>query len=174
MKTIFLFFFVISISSYSQNNTSKNNNYVKQPLDKVTPNTSLLLTAYFSDFGEFGGHKEEILITRKNKRLQASISIYSKICTSCIKIKKSKVEKNEIIILNIEDEKAVVSYLNKLFLKSIKPNFVSHAVYRFNAHMESDYKSIGIDNKEIHFNIYYTGENWDGFETLKNSFKKEP
>ncbi|WP_405207168.1 hypothetical protein [Aquimarina sp. LLG6339-5] len=170
MKTILLTFF-ISINVYCQGDKLGYINIERRPLDKVSGSTTLTLAARFADYGEFGGHNEKIIIKRKNKVLEASIIEYSKVCTGCVKQETEKIEKNEIINLTIEKENLIVEYLTKLFRKSLELNVFSNGPDTFQASMSTDYKSVGLDYKDVDFTINYVSDNWNEFKKLKKLLK---
>ncbi|MBQ4818614.1 hypothetical protein [Aquimarina sp. MMG016] len=179
MRITLITLFIISTNVYCQQNKSEilesKSGSENQSLDKISENTVLTLTAYFPDLGEFGGHEEEILIKRKkNEVLEATILEYNRICNSCEKVEELKVVKNEILSIDKKGEKAILNYLNKIFLESMKNNHLpSHAMNRYFAKMESHLKLPELDYKYTCFTINFEDTNeWGEFKKLKELLKK--
>ncbi|MBW1299035.1 hypothetical protein [Aquimarina litoralis] len=175
MKRLLIILFIITINVYSQQNTSEippsKLNSENQSLDKVFGYTTLTMTAYIADLGEFGGHKETIVIKRReDKILEATIIEYNKICHSCEKKEELKIVKQETFPVKKQDEQIILNYLNKLFLESFNNHVIGHGSNRYSATMESNVKLAELELKETHFSIQFEDSTeWKAFKELKKN-----
>ena len=129
----------------------------KNPLGFMYPHDTLVLTASFSDCGEFGGHSEIFKIFSKGESYYANY-VKDSIGPDC----PYPVNENKIIVvdttfmLTVKDEKHVVNYLKNLFKRSLKGH----------THDNSEFYSAVVDWKLKIWN----GEpnpDWNGFRKLK-------
>ena len=145
----------------------------------ISENYTLLLTGYFDDCGEFGGHEETIELVRIDRKLSAIVTIYEKSCQDTnyaepkiIESKTYLVEENKIPLFQ--------EYLTKLLIKSLEHYIPFHAGRTYSAKLEfrkSDEENDEETDEDFSFqriNLIYpdNASNWTEFQKLKKIVEK--
>jgi len=149
------------------------------PFGSISENYTLLLTGYFDDCGEFGGHEETIELLRIDRKLRAIVTIYDQSCQETnyaqpkiIESKTYLVEENKVSFFQ--------EYLSNLLTKSLEYYLPFHAGRIYSAKLE--FRKSDEDNDEETKNdysfqrinlIYYdNSSSWTAFQKLKNLLEK--
>jgi hypothetical protein len=166
-----------SIQGFSQKKfqRSEYSKYLQNhPFGSISENYTLILTGYFDDCGEFGGHEETIELTRIDKKLTAIVTIYDKSCQDSNYRKPKILESNSYLI---EENKLhfFQEYLSKLLTKSLEYYVPFHAGRSYSATLEFK-KSNKEDDDDYNFQrinlIYNNASNWTEFQSLKSIVEK--
>lgn len=116
-------------------NVAKGKATEKNPLGFLYQSDTLILTARFSECGEFGGHNEKIIFYCNYKReyfvrfTKDSIDIECPIDFE----EKAIIVKDTMLTITPQKEKLVLKYLNKLYKRSITNKPIFDAADCFNA-----------------------------------------
>jgi len=147
----------------------------KHPFGSITDRYTLILTGYFDDCGEFGGHEETIELIRIDRRLMAIVTIYSKSCQSS-NYKKPKVVKTKTYPIEENQIAEFQNYLTKLLTKSLELDYPHHAGRQYSAKL--DFRKQYYDKDDTYsferLNLKYndTGSTWTEFQSLKSIVEK--
>ncbi|RKD87830.1 hypothetical protein [Mangrovibacterium diazotrophicum] len=137
----------------------------KNPLGFLYQSDTLTLIAQFSECGEFGGHKEIVDIFCNYKREYFARYKVDSIDLDCPEgfDENSVVAKDTLFQLTLENESAIVGYLEKLFKRGLISKYPSHSNDYFNAHTR--YSGLNLTT-------YEPDENWYEFNKLINDLIK--
>jgi hypothetical protein len=147
----------------------------QHPFGSISDRYTLVLTAYFDDCGEFGGHEETIELIRIDKKLSAIVTIYDKSCQDT-NYAKPKILKTETYFVEESKVTNFQEYLKKLMAKSLEYYIPFHAGRSYSAIL--DFKKTDDDEDDEHtfrrLNITYddSGSNWTEFQKLKSLVEK--
>lgn len=144
MKTNFILLtlclLIFGACSTSKNNKSFNRKFQlkaidKNPLGYLYQNDTLVLSARFAECGEFGGHKEKILVYRTYKNEYFARIIIDSIDLDCPPdFEENALQtKDTLLKINIEKEKAIHKYLDKLYKRSTSNKITLHAAEYYGA-----------------------------------------
>lgn len=169
----FLVFILLSQLTVAQENSNQEFNFdhlKNHPLGGISEGYQLTLTGYFDDCGEFGGHKEIILLKREDRELIATLTIYEKDCN-----RRSGYEEIKIIeqkSYKISEGKALLfnEYLEKLLTMSLRQSVPFHAGRHYYATLDFKGEETRFRNVDLHY--HDTGWNWTEFEKLKENIDK--
>lgn len=109
----------------------------KNPLGFMYSHDTLILSARFSECGEFGGHTEVFKVFSKGEKYFANY-FKDSVTADC----PYPVDENKIMVadttfeLQVKHEKFIVEYLEDLFQQSLKGKLGSHAVDIFGAELD--------------------------------------
>lgn len=120
----------------------------------ISKTNNLKIEARFSECGEWGGHKEDILITlNKDKRFYATYKIYPFNCDS---LDYYYTNENiapvftKTILLNDTTKKSIIDYIQRLRESKITERFPGHAGHFFSVvNSDSTFYIQVYDNKEF-------------------------
>ena len=130
--------------------------------------TTLTLKAYFhddTDCGEFGGHKETIIIIKERNELKFS---YKRDSSQCLRksLPERELTQDTRRTYNGElttgKQRLVMNYINKLYNYNPSKYTMTNAI----DHYEFELKRIPFTTTT--FSIDYAGNDWKEFETLRN------
>ena len=147
----------------------------QHPFGSISDRYTLVLTGYFDDCGEFGGHEETIELIRIDKKLSAIVTIYDKSCQDT-NYAKPKILKTETYLVEESKVENFQEYLNLLMKKSLEYYVPFHAGRTYSAIL--DFKKTDNDEDDEYtfrrLNITYddTGSNWTEFQKLKSIVEK--
>jgi len=165
----------LSLQAFSQEEPAHHDDKVieKDPFSSITERFTLVLTGYFDDCGEFGGHRETIELIRIDRKLMAILTIYGRNCQSDNR-KKPKVIKSNTYPIDDNQVVAFQNYLKKLLAKSLKLSYGYHAGRQYSARL--DYREQYDDDKRSfeRLNIVYNDNDsaWTEFQSLISIIKK--
>ena len=178
-KQLFLFLvLILSLQVFSQEELSHREYremIEKHPLGSITDRFTLILTGYFDDCGEFGGHEETIELIRLDRKLMAIVTIYSKSCQSS-NYKKPKVVKSKTYPIDENKVVYIQEYLKKLMTKSLELDYPHHAGRRYSAKLDfrkkyyEEDKSYSFERLNLVYND--TDSTWTEFQKIKNIVEK--
>lgn len=162
----------ISLQSFSQRKYQKSeySKYLEQhPFGSISENYVLILSGYFDDCGEFGGHRETIELTRIDKKLTAIITIFDNNCNgnTAAKLNSQSYLVKEATVPLFQD------YLNQLLTKSLAYYVPFYAGNTYTAIL--DFKKINdseeLDNtfERVHLIHPSVSSKWPAFEKLKHN-----
>ncbi|AEE18505.1 hypothetical protein [Dokdonia sp. 4H-3-7-5] len=169
---LIIFTLLVSLQSFSQRKYQKSeySKYLEQhPFGSISDNYVLILSGYFDDCGEFGGHEETIELTRIDKKLTAIITVFDNNCSgnTAAKLDAQSYLVKEATVPLFQD------YLNQLLTKSFAYYIPYHAGNTYKATL--DFKKTN-DNKEdddtfkrVHLVYPSVGSKWPAFEKLKHN-----
>jgi hypothetical protein len=178
-KRIFLLLiFMFSFQVFSQKKLQKSE-YIekleKHPFGSISDRYTLILTGYFDDCGEYGGHIETIELIRIEKKLNAIVTIFDKSCQDT-NYEKAKILKTNTYLV---DEKKIINfqeYLKKLLEKSLEYYTPFHAGKTYTATLafKVDDEQNDDDYRFDKINIIYddSGSTWTEFQKLKKIVEK--
>lgn len=154
-------------------------NLQNHPFGSISKNYTLLLTGYFDDCGEFGGHKETIELMRIDRKFSARVTIYDKICQESTNAKPIII-KSKIYLVDENKVTLFKAYMNKLLTKSLKYYEPFHAGRTYSAKLDfrKPYEDNDKETKDNfsfqRINIIYhdNASNWTEFQKLKNILVK--
>ena len=138
----------------------------KNPLNFLYQADTLTLSAYFSECGEFGGHKERIDIFRNSSKREYFMNyVVDSIDVACPEgfEENAIVVTDEIIKLNLENEYAIMKYLDSLFARVLISKSPSHSNDYFSAYTR--YSGLRLTTAE-------PDKNWVEFKILVNQLIK--
>tara|TARA_B110000908_G_C9947841_1_gene311180 strand:- start:32 stop:586 length:555 start_codon:yes stop_codon:yes gene_type:complete len=171
-----------SIQGFSQKKfqRSEYSKYLQNhPFGSISENYTLVLTGYFDDCGEFGGHEETIELLRIDRKLTAIVNIYDKSCQDTNYAEPKVIDSKTYLI-----EKSKVpffqEYLTKLLAKSLEEYVPFHAGRTYSAKLEfkkSDKDNDGeieddYDFQRINLIFHDNASDWSEFQKLKNIVEK--
>jgi hypothetical protein len=169
---LLIFFAGFQVLSQKRFQKSEYQKMIEQhPFGSISDRYTLVLTGYFDDCGEFGGHEETIELLRIDKKLSAIVTIYDKSCqdTNYAKPKTIKTDTSLVEESKVEDFQ---EYLNLLMKKSLEYYVPFHAGRTYSAIL--DFKKTDDDDDDDstfrRLNITYddTASNWTEFQKLKS------
>lgn len=137
-------------------------------LGDIRHSTQLEFFAYFVECGEFGGHKEKIIMYRddKNEILYIDFLIDTATCSFYDTL---NFQKSQTVILGEKQEQAVANYLQNLLERSLTNQFpVCHVTEFYKAIKYSDFTPDYIDTTMI-LEYHSCSENWQSFQSLKKN-----
>ena len=167
-----------SIQGFSQKKfqRSEYSKYLQNhPLGSISENYTLVLTGYFDDCGEFGGHEETIELLRIDKKLSAIIKVFEKNCQGT-NHKEPKVIKSNTYLINESEVVFFQEYLKDLLAKSLEYYVPFHAGRIYSAKL--DFKKNDMDEDDDYsfqrINLIYHdgGSTWTEFQKLKSIVEK--
>ena len=151
---VILIIIIFTIGCSSRKGEKRNFNKIlenateKNPLGFLYQTDTLTLKAKFAECGEFGGHKEKIILFCNYKReyfMRYTRDSIDLDCPQDFEEKAIKV-KDTLLKINIQKEELVISYLDKLYKRALtnKPNY--HAADYFQAYTRG--KALSISSAE--------------------------
>ena len=147
----------------------------KHPFGSISDNYTLMLTGYFDDCGEFGGHEETIELIRIDRKLSAIFTVYDKSCQNT-NYAKPKILKTKTYFVEENKVPNFQEYLNKLLIKSLEYYVPFHAGRTYSATLQfrkTDEQNNDENNfRTINLTYYDTGSTWTEFQKLKNIVEK--
>ena len=150
-------------------------NIHNHPFGSISENYTLVLTGYFDDCGEFGGHIERIELLRIDGEFRAIVTIFDKSCQDTNYSEPGIIETESYFI---EESKLYYfqEYLNKLLAKSLEDYIGFHAGRHYRANLAF---RKGDEESEEHYSFqrislayHDTGRTWTEFQKLKSIVEK--
>jgi hypothetical protein len=141
------------------------------PFGSISDRYTLIITGYFDDCGEFGGHEETIELIRIDKKLSAIVTTYDKSCQDT-NYAKPKVLETKTYLIGENKVPNFQVYLNKLLAKSLEMSVPFHAGRIYSASL--DYRKTEEEGDEDYsfkrLNILYydSASSWTEFQALKS------
>lgn len=183
MRNVLLFIFIfITFNGFSQKKfqRSEYSKYLQNhPFGSISENYTLVLTGYFDDCGEFGGHEETIELIRIDRKLSAIITIYDKSCQNT-NYAEPKIIEAKTYLISESKVRFFQEYLNKLLTKSLEHYVPFHAGRTYSAKLEfrkpeknSEKETENKYNFQRMNLIYHDNfSTWIEFQKLKNIIEK--
>jgi hypothetical protein len=173
-----LLILLVSFQVFSQKRFKKSD-YQKMieqhPLGSISDRYTLVLTGYFDDCGEFGGHEETIELIRIDKKLNAIVTIYDKSCQDT-NYEKPKILKTDTYSVEESKVQYFIEYLNKLLSKSLEYDAPFHAGRIYMANLDfkknEDEQDEDYSFRRLKILYYDGGSNWTEFQKLKSIVEK--
>ena len=172
-KHVFLLvIFLSSFQIYSQKEYKSSEYYEmieKHPFGSISDKYTLIISGFFDDYGEFGGHEETIELIRIEKKLSAIVTIYD-MCTQETNYAKPKVIKTETYLI---DENKVLNFqvfMNELLKKSLEFSAPFHAgkVYSATLGYKNEDGNDKVTSQRIKISYHDSWSTWTEFQKLKN------
>ena len=137
----------------------------KNPLGFLSQSDTLQLSARFSECGEFGGHKEKILIYSNYKKEYFAKFTKDSIDLDCPNDfeEKALIVQDTIIEINKSKEKLIGNYLNKLYKRTIIGKTSDH---------DNDYFSAKTNHSGLSLYNVEPKKNWNEFRKLQINLLK--